>query len=335
MTIARGLKVFSAMIIDTSRPIVVALGGNAISREGEQGTIEQQFGHSRLTASHVVNLLAEGCRMVITHGNGPQVGNAIRRVELARPHIYPLPIDVCVADTQGGMGYMIAQCINNELWSRDVQRTVCTLVTSVEVSADDPAFDNPTKPIGAFYSEPEAQALMQREGWSMVRINHRGWRRVVPSPAPQAVVEIDLIRALVSANETVIAGGGGGIPVIRDVDGGLRGVEGVVDKDRTSGLIATEIDAALLLIGTGVKCVMADYGTPKERELRELTTSQARALLAEGQFPIGSMGPKIESAVAFVEIQAHKGRDAKAVICDTHELGDAVRGESGTVIVHG
>ncbi|MFW5652839.1 MAG: carbamate kinase, partial [Planctomycetota bacterium] len=214
------------MIIDDSRPVVLALGGNAISREGEEGTIDQQFQHTRATAKHVVNLLQAGCRLVVTHGNGPQVGNVIRRVELARPHIYPLPVDVCVADTQGGMGYMIAQCLNNELRRRGINRTVCTLVTTVQVDEDDPAFDNPTKPIGSFYAEAEARTLMHRDGWAMARIGNKGWRRVVPSPAPQAIVEIDLLKALVDAGQTVIAGGGGGIPVIRDVAGDLQGVEG-------------------------------------------------------------------------------------------------------------
>lgn len=324
------------MIIDASRPIVVALGGNAISREGEEGTIEQQFAHSRDTAKQVANLLARGCRLVITHGNGPQVGNVIRRVELARPHVYPLPVDVCVADTQGGMGYMIAQCINNELHARGVNRTVCAVVTTVEVSEDDPAFDNPTKPVGAFYSEADAQAMMHRERWHMVRINHRGWRRVVPSPFPQAVIEIDLLRALTDANQTVIAGGGGGIPVVREPDGTVRGVEGVVDKDRTSSLIAVSIDASALLIGTGVPQVMINFGAPNQQALSTMTTSEARRYHAEGQFPVGSMGPKIEAAVAFVETQAARGRaNARAIICDTHSLNEAIEGKAGTVIVPG
>jgi carbamate kinase len=318
-------------MIPIDGPIVVALGGNAISRPDEEGNIEQQFRNMRQTAVHVADVVGDGGRVVVTHGNGPQVGNVMRRVELAANEVYRLPLDICGADTQGGMGYMIAQCLRNELQRRRITCNVTAIVTSVEVDPRDPDFERPTKPIGSFYqSKEEAEALQRKYGWKLVHIPNQGYRRVVPSPLPRAIVEIDLIRRLANSGELLVAAGGGGIPVARTESGALVGVEAVIDKDRTSGLLARAIDAAVLLIGTNVSRVAVNFQKPNERYLDRVTKSEIRRYYLEGQFPPGSMGPKVEAAIDFLE--GSRRRDASVIICDLEHMADALAGRAGTWI---
>mgnify|MGYP000334502772 CR=1 FL=1 len=319
----------SKMRIDS--PMVVALGGNAISRPDEEGNVEQQFRNTRQTSVHLADLIQAGAHLVVTHGNGPQVGNVLRRVELAARELYRLPLDICGAHTQGGMGFMIAQCLGNELRRRGINRNVTAIVTAVEVDPQDPGFANPTKPIGSYYRKQKAENLMSQHGWRMTRVKGRGYRRVVPSPAPKAIVEIDLIRRLASEGELLVAAGGGGVPVIRTREGDYVGVEAVIDKDRTSGLLARQINAATLVIATNVERVALDYGKPTQRFLDRLTVAEAQMHLVGGHFPPGSMGPKIEAAIDFLEGTSRD--DAVVIICELERIAEALSGQSGTWIV--
>jgi carbamate kinase len=314
----------------TDAPLVIALGGNAISPEDCEGNLEQQFERTRATAATLAGVLQSGAPALITHGNGPQVGNVLRRVELAAHEVYPLPLDICVADTQGGMGYMIAQCLNNEFRRRAISRTATALVTTVEVSADDPAFGNPTKPIGGTYGDEQAEQYRKNYGWKLVR-SPRGWRRVVPSPVPIAVLEIELVRQLVHEGQVVIAGGGGGVPVVRAATGDWQGVEAVIDKDRTSAVLANGIGAATLVIATAIGCVQTGFGTRQARELRRLRAGEARRLLEAGEFPPGSMGPKIQAAIDF--LGGDKTGTARAYICHLDEIAGAIAGRNGTCML--
>ncbi len=310
--------------------IVVALGGNAISRPGQVGDIPQQFENTNYTAKYLADLVAAGYQLVITHGNGPQVGQVMRRVELAAREVYRLPLFICGADTQGGMGYMIAQCVNNALQSRGLKTIVPTIVTSVEVDASDPAFGKPTKPIGSFFRKEQADGYIAQYGWEMVHVPRQGYRRVVPSPAPKAIVELELIRRLVDAGECLVAAGGGGIPVVRGADGQWHGVEAVIDKDRTAALLGRTLDAPALLIVTSVERVALSYGTPREQPLDRLTCSEASRYLRQGEFPPGSMGPKIEAAIEF--LRDCSAADARVIICDIEHMSEALAGRSGTRI---
>jgi carbamate kinase len=327
---AHAPRVDNTVMNQDRRPIVVALGGNMISPAGGGGTIGEQFAQTRRTAAGLSPLLRRDDPVVITHGNGPQVGSALRRVELSSHEVYPLPLGICVADLQGGMGYMIAQCLTNELRLHGMHRTVCTLVTTVEVDADDPALANPTKPVGSFFDAAKADHYRRSFGWNMVHVPGRGYRRVVPSPLPRAIVELDIIRTLLAAGAILVAAGGGGIPVVRDADGTLHGREAVIDKDLATGLLARTLGAGALVILTDVEQVFVDYGTPQQRGLDRLGVEEAKALLAAGQFPAGSMGPKITAAVQFLE--AADDRDARVVICGLENLHDALAGRSGTAI---
>lgn len=313
-----------------SNLIIVALGGNAISRPGQVGDVPQQFENSAYTARHLAELIEQNYQLLVTHGNGPQVGNVLRRVELASRELYRLPLHICGAHTQGGMGYMLAECLNNALVQRGIARRVSALVTSVEVDPHDPAFQKPTKPIGSFYRKEKAEQLQAEQGWDMIQVPRQGWRRVVPSPAPRAVVEIDLIRRLINAGETIVAGGGGGIPVARDEHQLWHGVEAVIDKDRTAALLGRLLDAPVLLIVTGVEKVALDYGTEQERALDHMTASEAQRYLDAGQFPPGSMGPKIEAAIEF--LRDCKVGEACVLICDIEHMAEALAGRSGTRI---
>lgn len=312
------------------KPIVVALGGNALSPAGEQGDIARQFHQTRQTARGLADLLMSGSPVVITHGNGPQVGNAVRRVELSSHEVYPLDLGICVADLQGGMGYMISQVFTNELRHRGSRKVVSTLVTTVLVDSDDPALARPTKPIGLFYDKARAEACIQKYGWQMIEVPGKGFRRVVFSPQPRAIVEIDLVRALVAAGELFVALGGGGVPVYHDDNGDLQGLEGVVDKDLASGLLARQIGAETLLILTDVDRVCTDFGKPSQRALDRLTTAEASRHLADGQFPPGSMGPKIQAAVEF--LNASESDSTRVIICSIDNVTQALAGSAGTII---
>jgi carbamate kinase len=319
--------------MSNNRPTVIALGGNAISVPGEQGNIPQQFAHMSNTARYLVGAVADGRNIVITHGNGPQVGNVLRRVELASSEMYPLPLEVCVADTQAGMGYMIGQCMVNALKKRGIETDVTTLVTNVLVDKSDLAFKRPTKPIGSQMPRKQAEGHRDKDGWSIVEVADGIYRRIVPSPIPQEIIELNTIRRLVEDGELVICCGGGGVPVTRDEHGMLRGAAAVIDKDRTSALLARELNAQTLVILTAVEQVCLNFGTPDQKALDTLTISEAKTYLKEGHFAEGSMGPKIEAAVDFVE--GSNNPDAVAIIAELPQLTAALDGKSGTRILRG
>ncbi|MCX6998695.1 MAG: carbamate kinase [Candidatus Sumerlaeota bacterium] len=305
-----------------------AIGGNALSREGEEGNLQQQYAHSRETMSELARVLsAHPSRIIISHGNGPQVGNILFRSEYASTVLYPLTLDVCVSDSEGGMGYMLQQVLHNELARTNISCNVVTIITQVEVAPDDPALKNPTKFIGQFYTEEEAHSLARERGWTMRQDVHRGWRRVVASPRPTRIVEAEVVRSLLNAGIIVIAAGGGGIPVIRRPDGMLSGVEAVVDKDLASALLASTLGIQTLVIVTGEEKVCLDFTKPTRRALDRMTAADAVHYQAEGHFPPGSMGPKIEAAVNFI----HAGGE-RVILTRPGRVYDAIEGRAGTTI---
>lgn len=313
---------------DSASRIVVALGGNAITRHGEEGTVEQDYANLRVSLEKVVDLVERGHQVVLTHGNAPQVGNQMLRVELARGKAPDLPLDVMVADLQGGLGYMIERVLRNHLLRRGLDVPVCALLSQVEVDPDDPALERATKFVGPSFEEDEARRLIEERGWRMTEDKGRGWRRVVPSPTPLKIVESGLIRKLVDWGVLVIVTGGGGIPVARTAEGDLEGVEAVIDKDRAAAVLARDVAATDLFILTGVEQVYLGFGTPEQRGLRYLTTAEARRHLAAGEFPPGSMGPKIEAACRFLE----ENGGEHALITDLFTLDEALAGKTGTWI---
>jgi carbamate kinase len=308
--------------------LVIALGGNAITRPGEPRTIPQQFEHTAETLGHLMPVFRSDARIVVTHGNGPQIGNILIRVEEGERRVPRLPLDTCVSDSQGGMGYMI-QRIAFELFRREhIDRTAVTVITQVLVSEGDPDMVHPTKPIGRFYCTSEMDDVRrERPHWELGEIAPGRWRRVVASPRPLRIMEEDAIRCLVQAGVVVIACGGGGIPVAWE-DDRLVGVEGVVDKDRASSLLARDLHAQKLIIVTSVDRAAIRFGRPDQQWLDTITVAQARVWLAAGEFPAGSMGPKIEAAIEFVE-----GGGEECIITCTEHVAAAVAGEGGTHIV--
>jgi carbamate kinase len=305
--------------------IVAALGGNAIIKQGEQGTFAQQFRNTNESMGYIAHLIRAGHQVVLTHGNGPQVGFIMIQVEAAAGKVPTAPLHVDVAQSQGSMGYMIAQSLINQLQEHGIDISVAAVMTQVLVNPDDPAMKHPTKPVGAFYTRKRAVEL-ERRGYAIVEDSGRGWRRVVPSPRPIRIIEADIIKELVQAGTIVVACGGGGIPVAEE-HGALNGVDAVIDKDLASSLLAVEIKADVLMFLTTVDQVALNYNTPQHVELERLTLDEARKYLREGQFPPGSMGPKIEAAVEFVE----SGGD-KAVVCRPEFVVEALAGRAGTVI---
>ncbi len=312
------------------RRLVIALGGNAIIPAGMEGTYEQQTAITRQTMQQVARLAADGNQVVMTHGNGPVVGNIVLRNDAGMSvHGIPvMPMFVCGADSQGGLGFMLQQSLQNALSVLGVAIPVATVVTQVLVDSTDPAFAEPVKPIGPFYDEEQARLLRDENGWTIVRDAGRGWRRVVPSPAPLEVIEWEAIRALVEGGVLTIATGGGGVPVIRNDDGLLEGVDAVIDKDRASALLGGLIGAEVLIIVTQVEKVCVRFGQPDEEALDVMTVDEARKLLAEGEFPPGSMGPKIESAVSFLA----SGGQSVVITSPEHILA-ALAGDRGTTII--
>jgi carbamate kinase len=308
--------------------LVVALGGNAITRPGEPGTIPQQFEHTAETLGHLLPLFRSDARIVITHGNGPQIGNILIRVEEGERRVPRLPLDTCVSDSQGGMGYMI-QRIACELFRREnILRTAATVITQVLVSEADPDFGHPTKPIGSYYTRAEVDRIcLERPHWKLCEIESGRWRRVVASPHPLCIMEETAIASLLDAGVVVIACGGGGIPVAWEGDR-LVGVEGVVDKDLASSLLARDLHADKLIIVTSVDRVAIRFGRPDQQWLDTITIAQAREHIARGEFPAGSMGPKIEAGIEFVE---QGGREC--IITSTDRVAQAIRGEAGTHLV--
>jgi len=308
--------------------IVVALGGNAISRPDEEGNVSQQFANSRVTAAALADLVDRGYQLVVTHGNGPQIGNFLLRNEAAADAIYPLPMEVAVAHVQGGMGFMIAQTLTNELHKRGRNQIAAAIVTTVLVDHDDPSFKNPTKPIGRVLPLEDAQRYQRDEGWTIKEVSPGKFRRVVASPVPRHIMEIELIRRSVAAGDLLVACGGGGIPVVRDPRNGLQGTKAVIDKDLASALLAAELGAQMMMILTNVDRVAINYGKPDQRELERINLTEARRLMSEGQFPPGSMGPKVQGAINFLE--QSKRPDAEVIIGPLHKASDAVAGEIGT-----
>ncbi len=307
---------------------VVAFGGNALIKKGQEGTQWEQVENARETARALLPVLRDGYELVLVHGNGPQVGNILIQVEEAVNKVPPLSLDVCVAASQGSIGYLLEAALRNEMRRERMRgRRVTTLLTAVVVDQNDPGFRRPTKPIGPFYTRFRAEDLMHKQGWNMIEDSGRGWRKVVPSPRPLEVLEIEAIKDAVLAGQIVIAGGGGGIPVYRTRQKDLRGVEAVIDKDYTAGLIATELKSDLFIILTGVDQVSIRYGRPDQKKIRRMDAGEAAAHQASGEFPEGSMGPKIRAAVEFVRAT---GREV--LITSATRLSDAIRGRAGTRI---
>ncbi len=310
------------------RRVVVALGGNAIIRQGEEGRIDQQFKNTRISLSGVVNLIKDGWEIMITHGNGPQVGNRLLSNEMAHEMVPDLPLGVLCGDTEGAMGYMIQQSLVNKLIYHSIERSVVTVITQTEVDIDDMSVRNPTKPIGPFYTKGEAERLNKEGGWRFVEDSGRGYRQVVPSPYPINIVEIDVIKSLLGMGVIVVALGGGGIPVMRQPDETLEGVDGIIDKDLASSLAARKIGASLFVMVTGVEKVALNYGKTGQKGIDKMTVSEAVGYLEDGHFPPGSMGPKIRAAVEFLE-----GGEGEVIITSPEALSGAVFGGAGTRIV--
>ena len=308
------------------RTVVVALGGNAILQPGQVGTFEEQLFNIDGAMRRIAGLVEDGWRVVLTHGNGPQVGNLLIQNALAAKTVAPMPMDVCGAESQGQIGYMAAQALANHLRKRKLTAPVVTVVTQVAVDARDTAFANPSKPVGPFYSEAEAQKMMLEEGLAMREDAGRGWRRVVPSPEPREIVELEAIRDLVEGGVLVVCSGGGGVPVVRS-RGALSGIDAVIDKDLAAALLAKELGAEALLILTDVPKAYIAYGTPEQAALDTVTASQMRAFAAAGHFKAGSMGPKVEACLRFVDA------GGEAVIASLTEVGPALAGRAGTHIV--
>lgn len=309
---------------------IVAIGGNSLIEDPKNPGIARQWDAARKTCEHIANMVASGWHVVVTHGNGPQVGYILRRGEIAsKEGIHDVPLDLIVADTQGSIGYMLQQGLDDALRRRGFNRTCVTVITQVRVDADDPAFEKPTKPIGGFMTEAEARKF-EAEGWNVMEDSGRGWRRVVASPIPRSIVEINAIQALMLSGYTVIACGGGGIPVVRQPDGSLRGVYSVIDKDRCSALLALTLRADLLMISTGVEKVALNFGKPDQRKLDRVTLEEAKTYLSEGHFGVGSMLPKVEAAIDFVQ-----NGGPRAIITDPFHLEAALKGEGGTHILPG
>ncbi|SDK94343.1 carbamate kinase [Natronincola ferrireducens] len=306
---------------------VIAIGGNAIIQEGQRGTIEEQFENILQSCDPILDLTEAGYNVVLTHGNGPQVGNVLLKVEAANGIVPPYPLDVCGAETQGSLGYIIQQSLYNRMKARGIKKDIATVVTQVVVDEKDPGFENPTKPIGPFYTKERAAEIAREKKVVMTEDSGRGYRRVVPSPQPLELVEKEAVKRLVDNDFLVITVGGGGIPVVKDGEN-LRGVEAVIDKDHASALVAQEINANYLIVLTGVPQVAINFGKENQEFLKEMTLADAKRHFEEGQFPPGSMGPKIEAAIRFVE-----NGEGEAIITSIDKLQEALKGETGTRII--
>lgn len=311
-----------------NKTILVALGGNAILRPKQEATFENQMHNIKISCRFIAKLVQEGYRLVLTHGNGPQVGNILRQNEEAA-HIVPaLPLDACSAESQGLLGYMIQQALLNELMMLGIEKSVVSVITRVEVSPDDPAFSNPEKPIGSFYTEEAAKQLAKEKNWTVKEDSNRGWRRVVPSPEPLHIVEGDSINQLINSGHIVISCGGGGIPVVRRSDGSYRGIEAVIDKDRSSSKLAKQIGASMFLILTDTDYVYINYGKDNQEALHDISVDELDIYLKEGHFGSGSMRPKVEAACHF----ARNG--GSSIICALDKADLAIEKKSGTHIFY-
>lgn len=307
--------------------VIISIGGNTLIRSSEKGTIEEQFEHTKAAISHVIKIIEKDYKVVITHGNGPIVGNILIRNEAAKNIIPPMPLYICNADSEGGIGFMIQQALYNQLRKNGIKRNVVTVVTQVVVDKNDPAFLNPTKPIGPFYTKEEADILKNEKGWFMIEDSNRGYRRVVPSPRPLKVIEADAIKKLADAGAIVIAAGGGGVPVVELQNGDLTGIDAVIDKDLATSLLAKNIGAGLFINLTQTDKVYINFGKADQTGLNNISVNDVRKYLAQGEFASGSMGPKIEAAIEFLEA------GGKEVIITTPELIEkAMEERAGTRI---
>jgi carbamate kinase len=312
----------------SGRVAVVAIGGNSLIKDPYHKTVPDQYQAAHETTEHILSMIKDGWNVVVTHGNGPQVGFILRRSEMAASELHEVPLDVCGADTQGAIGYSLQQNLQNAVRQAGLDRSVATVITQTEVAADDPAFTHPSKPIGSFMDQQEADRRRQ-EGWDLVEDANRGYRRVVASPVPLSIVELPIIRRLLESGTVVIAVGGGGIPVVASPTGELHGVAAVIDKDFASALLANALDADLLLISTAVEQVALNFGTPQQQWVGRLTLSEARRYLAEGgHFAGGSMAPKIQAMINYLEHGGHE-----ALITSPSSIEAALAGKTGTWIV--
>lgn len=307
---------------------VVAVGGNALIKDKNHKTVQDQFEAAKDTMKHIVDMIEKGYDVVITHGNGPQVGFILRRSELAKDVLHEVPLDYCGADTQGAIGYMFQKALNNEFKRRGLKKDAATVVTQTVVNKDDPAFKHPTKPIGTFMEEAEAQSRKAKDGWVVVEDAGRGWRRVVPSPRPERIVEAEAIDTLIHAGIIVVGVGGGGIPVIINEAGEIEGVEAVIDKDFGSALLAKLINADLFVISTAVEKVALNFNQPGQIWLDKMTVAEAKQYIEDGHFAPGSMLPKVQAIIQFLE-----SGGKQALITDPEHIGDALEGKTGTWIV--
>lgn len=309
-----------------AQKVVIALGGNAILQPKQQATYENQLENVRKSCEVIARIVKQGYEVIVTHGNGPQVGNILRQQDEAKDVVPQFPLDVCSAESQGFIGYMMDQCLKNELHKLGLNKAVLSMLTQTEVSKEDPAFQNPTKPIGVFYSEEEAKCLAEEKGWIVKEDAGRGWRRVVPSPMPKSIIGADVIGSLTDQGTIVIAAGGGGIPVSRQADGTLEGVEAVIDKDRSGYQLAQDVHADIFMILTDVQNVYVNYGKPDQKSLETISLEEAKRYADEGQFSVGSMGPKMESAIGFAE------KGGTSIICSLDQADLALEGKAGTRI---
>jgi len=313
-----------------AKTAIVAIGGNSLIKDKKHKSVPDQYAATAETCKHIADMIQQGWNVVITSGNGPQVGFILRRSEMAEHELHPVPLDYCGADTQGAIGYMIQRALYNEFHKRNMNRHVASLVTQVRVSKDDPAFENPAKPIGSFMDEKEAKKRAKDEGWQIKEDSGRGWRRVVPSPIPKEIVELPGIKALLNDEIVVYAVGGGGIPVVANEAGDLEGIAAVIDKDRASALLATKLKADVLLISTAVEQAYLNFGKEDEEPIDKMDHMQAQRYIEEGHFTPGSMLPKIEACVQFI-----KDGGEMAIITDPPNIIRALNGETGTRIVKG
>ena len=311
-----------------SQVAVVAVGGNSLIKDKSHQAIPDQYAAAAESMGHIAGMIQAGWDVVITHGNGPQVGFILRRSELSRHELHEVPLDYCGADSQGAIGYMFQQALYNEFRHRGIQKQAATVVTQVLVSAEDPAFKHPSKPIGSFMDEPTASQRAAGEGWSVVEDAGRGWRRVVASPLPVRIMQREIIEAMIAAGFVVIAVGGGGIPVIEDSGGNLVGVEAVIDKDFASALLASSIAADLFLISTAVPQIALNYGKPDQQWLEKISLAEARRYLEQGHFAKGSMGPKVQAIINYLEAGG-----TQALVTNPENIGRALAGETGTWVV--
>lgn len=312
----------------TKKVAVVAIGGNSLIKDKDHQSVPDQYQAAKETCYHIAGMIEQGWDVAIGHGNGPQVGFILRRSELARHELHEVPLDVCGADTQGAIGYMLQQNLQNEFLRRGMKKQAVTVVTQVVVDRNDPAFQNPTKPIGSFMTEEEAKRRRDLEGWHVVEDAGRGWRRVVASPLPKKVKEQDAVEELIQKGFVVITVGGGGIPVVENEKGELEGVAAVIDKDYASSLLARSIKADLFLISTAVEKVYLNYGKPSQKAIDRMTVAEAKQYMAEGHFAKGSMLPKIQAIIWFLEAGGKQ-----AIITNPENIERALRGETGTLIV--